>query len=330
MIDEGGGPFDDLRAALRESHQNAAGGSGDDGPFRLDPGRERRTGIPEVVHAERKRPDDVVEALRGLAAATGRAMASRCPAETMTLIRDRLGAKYEVEVYDRPRVVVVAAAGTMIVPSGGRVGVIAAGTSDLPIAAEAALMAREMGATVDEVSDVGVAGLHRLVAPLERLLAAGVDVLVVAAGMDGALPSVVAGLVAVPVIGLPTSIGYGFGANGVGALTAMLQSCAPGLSVVNVDNGIGAGATAALIANRVAAARGRPPGGSPAAEPGDQLGDDGSRGGSPVSHRRDQAGELRHSRRRDREAALEVGAEPAENLRLRPRPEPPFPPAGRP
>ena len=99
---------------------------------------------------------------------------------------------------------------------------------------------------------MGVAGLHRLVAPLERFAEAGVDAVVVAAGMDGALPSVVAGLVNVPVIGLPTSVGYGMGAGGIGALTTMLQSCAPGLVVVNIDNGIGAGSTAALIANRAA------------------------------------------------------------------------------
>jgi hypothetical protein len=133
------------------------------------------------------------------------------------------------------------------------VGILSAGTSDIPIAAEASLIAAEMGATVLEAWDVGVAGLHRLVSPLERFAAAEVDVIVVAAGMDGALPSVVAGLVDVPVIGLPTSVGYGLGAGGVGALTTMLQSCAPGLVVVNIDNGIGAGSTAALIANRSAA-----------------------------------------------------------------------------
>ena len=132
----------------------------------------------------------------------------------------------------------------------GVVGILSAGTSDIPVAAEASLAAAEMGATVLEAWDVGVAGLHRLVVPLERFVAARADVIVVAAGMDGALPSVVAGLVDVPVIGLPTSIGYGLGAGGVGALTTMLQSCAPGLVVVNIDNGIGAGTTAALIANR--------------------------------------------------------------------------------
>lgn len=137
--------------------------------------------------------------------------------------------------------------------TGGRIGIVTAGSSDIPIAAEAALIAREMGCEVHEVRDVGVAGLHRLVRPLERLGELDVHVIIVAAGMDGALPSVVAGLVPVPVIGLPTSVGYGFGGAGVGAMTTMLQSCAPGLVVVNIDNGVGAGAAAAKIANVAAA-----------------------------------------------------------------------------
>jgi NCAIR mutase (PurE)-related protein len=113
-----------------------------------------------------------------------------------------------------------------------------------------------MGCTVYTAYDVGVAGLHRLFEPLGTMLdEAQVDVLIVVAGMDGALPSVVAGLADVPVIGLPTSIGYGIGGGGMAALYSMLQTCAPGLSVVNIDNGIGAGAVAGLIANRAAAAR---------------------------------------------------------------------------
>ncbi len=139
--------------------------------------------------------------------------------------------------------------------TGGRVGLISAGTSDIPCAEEARLIAEAMGCVVVPVYDVGVAGLHRLFQPLQSMLAEGVDVIIVAAGMDGALPSVVSGLVDVPVIGLPTSIGYGLGGGGVGALISMLQTCAPGLTVVNIDNGVGAGATAALIANRVAHTR---------------------------------------------------------------------------
>ena len=141
------------------------------------------------------------------------------------------------------------------VPTGGRVGALSAGTSDLPILEEALAVAREMGAAVMSFNDVGVAGLHRLAAPLEELRDFDPDSLIVAAGMEGALPSVVSGLVAVPVIGLPTSTGYGLGGDGTAAILGMLQTCSPGLSVVNVDNGVGAGATAALIANRAALGR---------------------------------------------------------------------------
>jgi NCAIR mutase (PurE)-related protein len=120
---------------------------------------------------------------------------------------------------------------------------------------EALAVAREMGAAVTSFHDVGVAGVHRLAAPLRELRAFDPDSLIVAAGMEGALPSVVSGLVAVPVVGLPTSTGYGLGGDGTAAILGMLQTCSPGLSVVNVDNGVGAGATAALIANRAALGR---------------------------------------------------------------------------
>jgi NCAIR mutase (PurE)-related protein len=182
-------------------------------------------------------------------------VASRVSPELVAPIAEALLPDLDLETFDSARAVVAAMPGITRPTHGGVVGVLSAGTSDIPVAAEAALMASEMGATVIEAWDVGVAGLHRLVEPLERLAEAGVDVIVVAAGMDGALPAVVAGLVDAPVIGLPTSIGYGVGAGGVGALTSMLQSCAPGLLVVNIDNGIGAGSSAALIANRAAASR---------------------------------------------------------------------------
>ena len=130
-----------------------------------------------------------------------------------------------------------------------------AGTSDIPVAAEAALIAREMGCAIQTTWDVGVAGIHRLVRPLEMLIDWDPDVFVVAAGMDGILPTIISGLVPQPVIGLPVSTGYGFGGEGVGALTTMLQTCSPGMAVVNIDNGVGAGMTAARMANRAAAAR---------------------------------------------------------------------------
>jgi len=223
---------------------------------RPDSGRQDRKGVPEVIIAERKTADQAIEIARRFMATTGRAILSRVPLE----MRARLEAEFEGEALFEwlpgPRAAVLRVAGFVLPATGGRVGVITAGTSDLPWAEEAALLCREMGCDVHAVFDVGVAGIHRLWEPLRHLLEeARVDVLIVAAGMDGALPSVVSGLADVPVIGLPTSVGYGMGGRGEAALLSMLQTCAPGLAVVNIDNGIGAGAIAGLIANRAAAAR---------------------------------------------------------------------------
>jgi hypothetical protein len=162
-----------------------------------------------------------------------------------------------IRISEAARSMVIYRPGYVQLTTGGHVGVISAGTSDIPVAEEATLIVEEMGCRVTRIYDVGVAGLHRLLGPLRDLIANDVDAIIVAAGMDGALPSVVAGLAPVPVIGLPTSIGYGMGGKGIAALLSMLQTCAPGLSVVNIDNGVGAGITAALIANRVAYARGQ-------------------------------------------------------------------------
>jgi pyridinium-3,5-biscarboxylic acid mononucleotide synthase len=249
-------PFVDLRQALAfraEQHREL-----DEKCLplvRVDADRFRRAGIPEVVFGGNKSDDQVADALRQLVAANGRALASRVRPEDIAAIQRALGPEISVEAHPLAGAVVASQAGHERPNREGIVGILSAGTSDVPVAAEASLVAAEMGCTVLEAWDVGVAGLHRLVTPLERFADAAVDVVVVAAGMDGALPSVVAGLVDVPVIGLPTSVGYGLGAGGVGALTAMLQSCAPGLVVVNIDNGIGAGSTAALIANRSASRR---------------------------------------------------------------------------
>jgi NCAIR mutase (PurE)-related protein len=249
-------PFVELREALCRSDQHRDEPIEERQPFvRVDPNRVRRAGIPEVVLAGNKASADVVDALRRLVETNGRALASRVRPEDVDAIQDALEPAISVDAHPLARALVASRPGIERPTRGGIVGILSAGTSDIPIAAEASLAAEEMGAAVLEAWDVGVAGLHRLVAPLERMASARVDALVVAAGMDGALPSVVAGLVDVPVIGLPTSIGYGLGTGGIGALTTMLQSCAPGLVVVNIDNGIGAGSTAALIANRVASAR---------------------------------------------------------------------------
>lgn len=251
-------PFDAMRSALSDVDGTADVPDVDAATdVRPDALRVRRTGIPEVVFAEGKTPRQVAASLVRLARLTGRALASRCSEEMLAeLPRSlRADASLDCAVHHDAHALIAsnpAHPERSVRSQGGRIGIITAGTSDIRLASEAGLMASEMGCAVIEVRDVGVAGLHRLVRPLEALLTDDVGAIIVVAGMDGALPSVVAGLVDVPVIGLPSAVGYGFGGRGEAALMTMLQSCAPGLLVVNIDNGIGAGAAAARIANRLA------------------------------------------------------------------------------
>jgi NCAIR mutase (PurE)-related protein len=223
---------------------------------RPDFDRQARKGVPEVIIAERKTAQQSLDIARRFLERTGRAILSRVPPTLEHLLRTEFAEPVTVEWLPETRAAILRKPGAGPSQTGGRVGVITAGTSDIPWAEEAALICREMGCNVYTVYDVGVAGIHRLWEPLRLLLdEVQVDVLVVAAGMDGALPSVVSGLVDVPVVGLPTSVGYGMGGKGEAALLSMLQTCAPGMAVVNIDNGIGAGAMAGLIANRAAAGR---------------------------------------------------------------------------
>ena len=210
---------------------------------RVDLDRARRTGDAEVVYGAGKTPQQVVDILRTLHEAhPDRAvLATRLSDEAMAAAQ---AAGAEVDTVAR-----AATLGGLPTPSG-TVAVVAAGTSDAPVAAEAALTARVHGAGVEVITDVGVAGLHRLLGVRDRLEAA--DVLVVVAGMEGALPSVVGGLVGVPMVAVPTSVGYGASFGGMAALLAMLNSCAPGVTVVNIDNGYGAGVFAARVARRAA------------------------------------------------------------------------------
>jgi len=225
---------------------------------RPDSGRERRKGAPEVIFGETKTTEQILSMARGLLAGTGRAIISRMPARSLEAIKEAF-VQYEMRYQEASRMMVIYAPEYMRRSTGGRVGMISAGTSDIPVAEEAAMIAEEMGCKVTRIYDVGVAGLHRLIEPLRSLLEEDIDVILVVAGMDGALPSVIAGLSPVPVIGVPTSVGYGMGGKGVAALLSMLQTCAPGLTVVNIDNGVGAGITAGMIANRVAHMRGSRP-----------------------------------------------------------------------
>jgi NCAIR mutase (PurE)-related protein len=220
----------------------------------LDLDRAARTGLPEVVLAEPKRPKDVARIVTALVERSGSACISRmgkAHRRAVAKAADDLGAS--VVAYGRRscRVIALDAAPA---PRRGLVGLISGGTSDAEVLAEARMVCEAAGCATATVADVGVAGIRRVLGPLADLLHRDVDALIVAAGMDGALPSVVAGLSPLPVIGLPVSTGYGVGGAGQAALFAMLQTCVPGLCVVNVDNGVGAGAAAALIATRRTAA----------------------------------------------------------------------------
>jgi pyridinium-3,5-biscarboxylic acid mononucleotide synthase len=217
--------------------------------------RENRKGVPEVILCHRKSVEQSLGIAATLLERTGRAILSRVSDALYMALRETY-APAELEWFDASRMAVVRREDRGVMLTGGRVGILTAGTSDQAAAEEAAVICRELGCAVSLFYDVGVAGLHRLFGPLKQLLEEeDVDALVVAAGMDGALPSVVSGLANVPVIGLPTSVGYGHGGEGEAALLSMLQTCSPGLAVVNIDNGIGAGIMAGMIANRVAAAR---------------------------------------------------------------------------
>jgi len=240
--------------ALSSFLQNTQGTLSSVVEIRSDSKREQRKGAPEVIFGETKGTAQIIAMAQGLLDGSGRAIISRMPPTSVAPVREAFHA-YTVRIREAAHAMVIYSPEYMRKSTGGHVGIISAGTSDIPVAEEAALIAEEMGCRATCIYDVGVAGLHRLLTPLRDLLSNEVDAIIVAAGMDGALPSVVAGLVPVPVIGLPTSIGYGLGGKGIAALLSMLQTCAPGLSVVNIDNGVGAGITAALIANRVAQAR---------------------------------------------------------------------------
>jgi NCAIR mutase (PurE)-related protein len=216
----------------------------EDLPFaRIDHHRALRQGQPEVVFCEGKTPDQVVSICERLEAADGTFLGTRASDLVARQLRDRfprtlwnpLARTVHLPLSDRPDQS----------PGTGTILVVSAGTSDLPVAEEAAVVADAFGNTVERLIDVGVAGMHRLLAAGEQLRRA--RVLIVVAGMEGALPSVVGGMVAAPVIAVPTSVGYGASFGGLAALLAMLNSCAAGVTVVNIDNGFGAAAAASRI-----------------------------------------------------------------------------------
>ncbi len=206
----------------------------------VDHHRALRRGFPEVIYGAGKTPEQAVVIARAIAAQGQTVLVTRTPPAAAAAL---CAAFPRAEHDDLARTVVIHGRDVPRLP--GLVLVVSAGTSDLPVAAEAEVTARALGCTVERLTDVGVAGLHRLLAVSDRLRAA--SVIIAVAGMEGALPSVIGGLTDCPVIGVPTSVGYGASAGGVAALLAMLSSCASGITVVNIDNGFGAGCAAALI-----------------------------------------------------------------------------------
>lgn len=208
----------------------------------IDHHRALRQGYPEVIYGEGKNPDQVLAIAERIVAHGGIALATRTDAATRQAVREVYA---DAAINDVARTVRIGVAAPVSRPP---ILIITAGTSDLPVAEEAAESAIAMGNSVARLNDVGVAGIHRLLAQGDALTRAGV--VIVVAGMDGALPSVVGGLVACPVIAVPTSVGYGASLGGLAALFTMLNSCAAGVTVVNIDNGFGAAAAATRIMSR--------------------------------------------------------------------------------
>ncbi len=207
---------------------------------KVDHHRALRRGFPEVIFCQGKAPKHVVEIVGRLAKAGGTVLATRADRDVYRMVQKKFPrARY----HEMARMIVLA--GRKKPMALGPIAVVTAGSADIPVAEEAALTAEAMGCRVQRVFDVGVAGIHRLMGSMEDLNRA--DVLVVVAGMEGALPSVVAGLVDKPVIAVPTSVGYGTSLGGLAALLGMLNGCSSGMTVVNIDNGFGAGYSAALI-----------------------------------------------------------------------------------
>ncbi len=215
-------PFEDVDVAILDHH------------------RSFRTGVPEVVYGLHKTPAQIASIVERMMARDGRALVTRASLEAADLVQERFP---EARYFEAPGVITL---GDFPAPHSDRfVAVVTAGTSDLFVAEEAALTLEWLGTRVERVYDVGVAGVHRLLSKRELLWRASAVIAI--AGMEGALATVVGGLVSCPTIAVPTSVGYGVSFNGIAALLAMLNSCAPGVSVVNIDNGFGAAVCAHMI-----------------------------------------------------------------------------------
>ena len=222
---------------------------------KLDNGREIRKGIPEIILGDGKSSEDVRDIALKAVVQMGRVIISRANNSQVEAIKQAIGPGLSLKGDATMRTLVLRKDGFIIDKTGGVIGILTAGTSDIPIAEEVRIVAEEMGCEVMAAYDVGVAGIHRVFTPLKMMIENHVDVVVVVAGREGALAAAVAGLIDIPMIGVPTSFSWGLGEKGLSALTSMLQACPLGITVVNIDGGVAAGAAAALIANRGVTAR---------------------------------------------------------------------------
>lgn len=230
------------------SEAEESGGFVDLGVARVDIARRDRCGFPEVIFAQGKTPEDVVRIAQVLVERHGVVLITRAREEHQAAMRKAFP---EARINERARCIAVVR--QPLPAQAGRVAVVCAGTSDLPVAEEAATTLEVFGNCVERFYDVGVAGLHRLLAVRDAIEAC--NVIIVVAGMEGALPSALAGLVSKPVIAVPTSVGYGASFGGLSALLGMLNSCGSGVTVVNIDNGFGAAYAAAAIQRQINAMR---------------------------------------------------------------------------
>lgn len=224
----------------------------------LDVNRHERSGVPEVVFAETKTTEQLCKILEMLVEKNEVVLLTRVSQEKLDgMERNYKDLVFDVSGSENHYTVLIHSKKWEEPPKEGKIAIMTAGTSDIAYAYEAMAIARLMGVEVLTFFDVGVAGIHRLVEPIKIIQDEEIDAVVVFAGMEGALPTVVASLIEIPVIGVPVPTGYGFGGKGETALASMLQSCAPGLAVVNIGNGLGGGSVASLIAKRGVKNRGK-------------------------------------------------------------------------
>ncbi|UYP48093.1 N5-carboxyaminoimidazole ribonucleotide mutase [Candidatus Lokiarchaeum ossiferum] len=219
----------------------------------LDLFRKSRTGIPEVIFAESKSVEMLQKITAHMMEKSGYAILTRVTKEQFSVLDAQYKSHSNIQYQPnyQGKVIFIAKQEYKKPENPGLIGLITAGTSDIPVAEEANVVLKAMGYQTLPSYDVGIAGMHRIFPPLKKMIKAHTDVLIVFAGMEGTLPGVVSSLVDIPVIGVPTSTGYGLGEKGKGALTTMLQSCSPGISVVNINNGFGAATMAALIVKKI-------------------------------------------------------------------------------